>query len=291
MNSALDLLHEWTNLMGPNAIQLEILLDEPGYWVTISQQPELMQMRVLGIDTATKPLVFSMSITKRLDTKHPFLDNLAKYAREPVAPVLLTVATMASARGRTGRLSSVGFEPDLKRAILLPGIDVYLRREDRHRRSMVRLEDDERAAGPPPAPSTEPSALAAKREARLFATLPKTMFALRNYPAGKAVVACGVAAGMAPWQVEQAVCNLRLAAHLAYVPNGKAKRLAMLAQLREDMIEPANATFDATEFSADQIEQQAALDAGFLLRLIDGENPVPESLGARLVRLRELGHD
>src|SRR4028118_271316 len=94
MTSALALLKEWTTLSGLNAMRIEIAFDGPGYVLAISQQVDLLRWRVSGIDTVRQPLLMVTSHIKRMDTRHPVLDQLAGYAEQPVAPLWLIVAEL-----------------------------------------------------------------------------------------------------------------------------------------------------------------------------------------------------
>lgn len=85
MRSALALLKEWTTLSGPNAIRMEIVFDGRGYVLAISQQVDLLRWRACGVDTVRQPLMIVTNHIKRIDTRHPVLDQLARHAEQPVA--------------------------------------------------------------------------------------------------------------------------------------------------------------------------------------------------------------
>jgi hypothetical protein len=290
MKSAMALIQEWSKAVGPNALQLEILFDGAGYVISLSQQPELLRLRLTGLDTANQPMLITTSISKPLDTRQPFLDDLAKYSNEPVAPVILTVAEQSVSR-RGEPINTVRFRPQTADAILLPGVNIYQRLADRPAFSMVRA----RGEGPPdmggpPEPDRSPEALSRQRQRRLKAALPKTLHVLRHREDGKALIEKVTALGCAPWQAEQAVCNLRVPDFLAYQPNGKVKRLSMLDKIRSVIVEPASTTFKADAIDVAAVVEQVTLDTAFLVRRLDKGSKVDGDLASLNARLQELGH-
>ena len=297
MKSALALLKEWAALSGPSAIRLEIAYDGPGYVLAISQQIDLLRWRILGIDTIHQPLVMVASHMKRMDSRHPILDQLADYVQQPVAPLWLVVAEMPEAYVRRGNSREFAVAPDWDDAILLPGIDIYKRPEDRPPDTMARTDAEMKARterGPdpgwPPKSEQDAAGVASMRELRLAASMPKTLHTLRNTGRGAALLAHAQASGCARWAAEQAICNLRSADFLAYQPSGKAKRLAMIDAVRARVLEPASMEVDLTAISADQLMTQIGLDAAFLLRRLEPDCAVAESVGERVQRLGALGY-
>jgi hypothetical protein len=129
-----------------------------------------------------------------------------------------------------------------------------------------------------------------QRQRRLKAALPKTLHVLRHREDGIALIDKAKAAGCAPWQAEQAICNLRIPDFLAYNPNGKVKRLSMLDSIRSVIVEPASALFKPDTIDIDAVVEQAALDAAFLVRRLDEGARVAGDLAGLNARLQELGH-
>lgn len=297
MQSALALLKEWTTLSGPNAIRLEIAYDGPGYVLAISQQVDLLRWRVSGIDTVRQPLMMVTSHIKRLDSRHWMLDQLADYAEQPVAPLRLIVAEMPESVSSGGGSRDFGFTPNWDNAILLPGIEIYRRPEDRPPHTMTRTEAEFQARtehGPdpgwPPAPEQDPASVASARERRLAASMPKTLHVLRNTRRGAALLEQASGLGCARWQVEQAICNLRSIDFLAYQPSSSRKRLAMIDAVRHRVLEPASMDVDLTVISNDQISTQIGLDTAFLLRRLEPDRDITDAVAERLERIRELGY-
>ncbi len=293
MKSVLALMREWTDVVGPNAIAVEILLNGPGYIIAIAQQHDLLRWRLRGLDTTDRSLVMTMCINKRLDTRQPFLEDLAHYSRQPIAPVVLTVAGLPpGAKSKFGSLDTAGFAPMMDGAITLPGINVYLRPEDRPRDSMIKLESEipDEPRRELPEQAKDPASMVRERERRLMSTFPKTMHVLRHRTEGRAVFVQPRAIGCADWQVEQGICNLRLAEYLPYQPRSASKRLAMLDQLRREFIEHASIGVEVSSIDPAALLAQIELDAAYLLRRIDEKSDPPEKLLDSNIRLRELGY-
>jgi len=295
MKSALSLLREWVTLDGPSGINIEMLVREHNYTVSISQRPQLLRWRLRGIDSVDQPMVFVTSLAKTLDTKSSFVDELLAYSRKPVAPIWIMVGAVPQALMRPDRVTHP--QPvfcKMEDAIRLPGIGVYRKGEARPRDSMIMEPEDREERSRPPVgfgdEAETPSHVAEVRGRRLTSSFAKTIHVLRRSAQGQALVAAVQARGCAGWQVEQAVCNLRLIDHLPYEPKGKTKRLALIDALRSEIVEPASATFDPTNLPVEDILEQVRLDCGFLLRRIDEEHSLGDDLNARLGRLGALGY-
>lgn len=293
MRSALALLKNWVDAIGPNAIQAEIMFDGSGYIFSISQEPRLLRWRLVGIDSANEPIVISLSVNKKLDTRHPFLEDLAKYATSPIAPLYLTVAeTPPSMRGGGQGMSLSGFQPLMGEAIFLPGIDVYRTADERPKSSMIRDRSDKVRESELSAynPKNKPEDISANRERRLKATMPKTIHSLRNLEDAQLFLNDLATEGCLSWQVEQAICNLKLPNQLTYQPKSYAKKLAMVEQLRRELIEPASVPVELGSLDRDQALKQIDLDLAFLLRRLEPDREPPREFGKKQARLRKLGY-
>lgn len=293
MRSAATLLKEWVSSSGPNAIFLEIGFVGAGYAISISQHPDLLRWRLAGLDTVRRPIVATISHMKRFSSRHPLLDQLAQYSQRPLAPVWLVTGT-AAARDLAGSGSrDISLHrPDWANAVLLPGIDVYTDPKKRPWNSMLRLQEDdvrEPADSWPPAGDKDPASLSRKRERRLMATMPKTIHALRHQGQLGTVLRDDTIRQCATWQVEQAICNLRLRDHLPYKPNSASKLLAMMDVARDQMVEPASTVFDPAGIRPGPLAEQIALDSAYLLRRVDPDVPLPVGLSEGRRRLEELG--
>lgn len=167
------------------------------------------------------------------------------------------LAEMARIKGSR----EIGFTLNWGNAILMPGIDVYRRLEDWPAHSMARTEgefeagkNDDHDRDWPAVADEDAASVMRTRERRLAASTPKTLHVLRNTSRGPALMAHGQFLGCAPWQVEQAICNLRSAGFLAYERNGKGKRLTRLKLARRLVLGPASAEVDLTLIPAAELE-------------------------------------
>jgi hypothetical protein len=297
MKSALALMKDWTIMSGPNAIRIEIAYDGPGYVLAISQQSDLLRWRLSGIDTVSYPLIMTTSHIKRMDSRHPLLEQFADYAQEPVAPVWLIVNEMPLSVAQKGGSQSVGFVPQWDNAILLPGIDIYRDPGDRPADTMARTNSELEGkrkegaeSGWPPEPDKDPESVTTARERRLAASVPKTLHVLRNTDRATALFAEGSALGCANWQVEQAICNIRSADFLSYQPSSVRKRLAMIQEVRNRVLEPASMDVDLAKITKEQLSLQVGLDAAFLLRRLEPASEMLEAVVDRVRRVHELGY-
>lgn len=292
MKSAMALLRNWTEPFGPNAIRLEIAFDGPGYVLAISQQYDMLRWRLAGMDTARVPIVVTISHIKRLTSRHPMLGQLARYLRRPVAPVWLLSGTLPSSIANSPGSQEMSLAPDWDSAIWLPGIDIYTDRTQRPFNSMIRYEDEE-GVDPPSDPlvhDTAPPALARDRDQQLWATLPKTMHTLRLAGRIDPIANQPALGGCGRWQIEQAICNLRLHDFVSYEPKSQARKFELLQSARQLVVEPASHILELSGYTATAVADQVALDAGYLLRRLEPDIEPPATLADRNQRLRTLGY-
>lgn len=292
MKSAMELLKNWTEPFGPSAIRLEIAFDGPGYVLSISQQYDMLRWRLVGMDSARVPIVVTISHIKRMTSRHPMLGQLAEYAKRPVAPIWLLTAALPSAIANSPGSKEMSVVPDWDTAIWLPGVDIYADRAQRPSNSMIRYEDETTADPPsgPPGQDTAPPALARDREQQLWATLPKTMHTLRLAGRIDPLANQPPLSGCGRWQIEQAICNLRLHDFISYEPKSQARKFELLQSAREAVVEPASYILDLNGYAAADVADQIALDAGYLLRRLEPDSEPPATLADRNQRLRTLGY-
>ena len=197
-----------------------------------------------------------------------------------------------------GRPRDYSFTPGWDNAIRLPGIEIYRRPEDRpaaldgenhgrvrkRRKRMVRIPAGRRPRNRIPRASralaSGGSRLQCPRRSMYSAIPteePRCWSKRRRWSAAR-------------WQIEQAICNLRSADLLAYQPSGAGKRLAMIDAVRYRVLEPASTNVDLTAISNNQISAQIGLDAAFLLRRLEPDREIEETVAKRIERVRELGY-
>jgi len=142
----------------------------------------------------------------------------------------------------------------------------------------------------PPKPEHDPASVAAMRERRLAASMPKTLHVLRNTDRGAMLLAYGEELGCAKWQVEQSICNIRSIEFLSYHPSSVTKRLSMIEAVRNYVVEPASMNVDLERITVDELAKQIKLDAAYLLRRAEPHREITVSISECIRRIQELGY-
>ena len=282
LREVFDLFTRWQLLSGPGAIQIEIAFDGPGFRIAVLPDARSLRWRCCGFGNVSRPNTFNLAWVKGIDTRSDFLDSLADYGRSPFAPVYLGAAIAQIDSNGQPCACDLDDVPHL----LLPSVQIYRRPEDIPAGSFLAGGD----AGDDTIPSgIDPAMVAAQRAWRLPSIMPKTIHFLRHTESGRQLVDRLAAEGVARWQVEQAIANLRLAA-LAEVGEAPPHSHWMETHsLRLGHIELADQTVDLGAMTIDDILDQIRRDTRFLLRRI-GRCPATESLAAGQAAIREAGY-
>lgn len=280
LREVFDLFACWQLLSGPGAIQIEIAFDGPGFRIAVLPDARALRWRCCGFGNVSRPDTFNLAWVKVIDTRSDFLDSLADYGRGPFAPVYLGAAIAQT----DGDGQPYACDLDDVPRLLLPTIQIHRRREDIPAGSFLaggNAEDDNIPS------DVDPARVAAQRAWRLPSIMPKTIHVLRHTEPGCQLVDCLALEGVARWQVEQAVANLRLAA-LAEVEAPPHSHW-QTHSLRLGHIELAEQAVDLGAMTIADIVDQIRRDTRFLLRRI-GSNPAAETLAAGQAGLREAGY-
>jgi|GEM_PF-6138055 len=289
MKSALNLIREWVSIAGPSSVFLEILFDGPGYVLSVSQDQDLLRWRLSGVDTTESPIVLTMSLTKRIDTRHPFLNDLAKYARQPIAPVFLTVASFPSLeKGKS--YDAAALETWMEGGIMLPGIGVYKSVAERPAFSMVRAASETVEFGSPPPKKIDDKSVKANRERRISARFAKTLHKLRNKIEYVSLVAELQAAGYSGWQIEQAFCNIEINGVIPSELGGAMRRQKAFEDLTRTYVEPITIKDEVFISNVQQVEDQILADTRYLLKKLDAKTEVNATFSELNARLKDLGY-
>lgn len=282
LREVFDLFARWQLLSGPGAIQIEIAFDGPGFRIAVLPDARSLRWRYCGFGNVSRPNTFNLAWVKGIDTRSDFLDSLADYGRSPFAPVYLGAAIAQT----DGDGQPYACDLDDVPRLLLPSIQIHRRSEDIPAESFLAGGDagDENIVS-----SVDPVLVAAQRAWRLPSIMPKTVHVLRHTEHGRQLVDRLESEGVARWQVEQAIANLRLGA-LADV--GEAPPLSHWTEihsLRLGHIELAEKAVDLETLAISDILDQIRRDARFLLRRI-ASAPATETLAACQTALREVGY-
>jgi hypothetical protein len=282
LREVFDLFARWQLLGGPGAIQIEIAFDGPGFRIAVLPDARSLGWRCCGFGNVSRPNMFNLAWVKGIDTRSDFLDSLADYGRAPFAPVYLGAAIVQTDG------NGVPFACDLNDVprLLLPSLQIHRRPEDIPAGSFLAGGD----AGDDTSPSDiDPALVAAQRAWHLPSIMPKTIHVLRHTESGRQLVDRLVSEGVARWQVEQAIANLRLAA-LAEVGEAPPNSHWMETHsLRLGHIELADQAVDLGAMTIDDILDQIRRDTRFLLRRL-GRSPATETLAAGQAAIREAGY-
>jgi hypothetical protein len=86
---ALTQFKAWIDATGPDALKVEILYSGAGYYISFGPEYQHAMWRTVGLDQLYSPIYWGITYIKTIDTRHAFLDNLARYSQHAVAPVIL----------------------------------------------------------------------------------------------------------------------------------------------------------------------------------------------------------
>jgi hypothetical protein len=92
LKQALLQFKAWMDATGPDALNVEILYSQHGYYISFAPEPKHLLWRAVGLDQTIDPLMAGLTYVKTIDTRQSFLDKLAEHAELPVAPVIISGA-------------------------------------------------------------------------------------------------------------------------------------------------------------------------------------------------------
>jgi hypothetical protein len=298
--------HRWAEGSDGDAVELTIVfLNNGGYLLGLSPEPERWQARATVGEIVLEPLLMMPVWVKPIDTTHPMLRSLVDYQKGLIAPFMLDAALMAGIPQQTTLFprfaspfrSVPGLQPLIKfqctfanesDAALSPTAQVVLRT---HRLSKTQKRSDRKSFPPPPPVSAAHQST--KRRRVLDALFPVTLFRARK---------SGLLAhardhidlpNVQRWQLEQAVANLVFSRQLCadrfyYVGLPKGELSNQIIRAARDHIELADGRDNLTGIGPAEINRQIALDAQYLL-MNNGQSPANLSPAALQERLRRKG--
>ncbi len=211
LRQAFDIFRSWAIGTDDDALSLQIiLLDSGGYLLLLGPDPDRAQIRIAGYGSSLRPLIYSATYAKRMDTTSPFVIELQRYVKQAISPVMFGAAIAPR---------QLGGEPKLLEdcpELLLYKIAVYSESEARLNPSLKHFvervygtdrPEDERLKRPEP-PSTQ--AVSKRRVTMIKNFFPVTRFRVQHEKRFYVLTEGLLAQGVRPWQVEQALCNLQL---------------------------------------------------------------------------------
>lgn len=67
----------------PGRAQVKILYSREGYYIAFGPEYEHATWRTVGVDQFTPPTLFGVTYIKTIDTRNPFLDEIAECSKRP----------------------------------------------------------------------------------------------------------------------------------------------------------------------------------------------------------------
>jgi hypothetical protein len=290
LRRAFEEFARWASQSDGDALEVTIIFrDAGGYILALSPNLVRLESRCLGFDRTQEAIPTFAVWCKPVDTTSPVLRDLREYSAHFSAPILFNGAQIAAGAGSlnltigTPLHAITGLEPLLK--FELTFVDENLVVPGTIAAMALRLQaaSDEPGGGTQATPQPDAPLTIAKRRNRALRThFPVTLERLRR---GKSVDL--VCAELAPvnaqrWQVEQAVCNLTLAADLpsGVRPRGPRVSVTKLMDLLKTRYEVADGASLAA-FSAQQLAPQIMADAKMLTKFLGSKKPINDLSSAQ----------
>ena len=219
LKSAFNQFKAWIDATGPDALNVEILYSGLGYDISFGPNHRHLIWRTIGVDQLSSPMTLAITYIKRINSRHPIVDDLAKHAKNPVAPVTLSGAHYIGQDPKprsssiSTQISPIADCPDL----LLLRVPVYKTADEVPKFSGLMTK-----ASPPSKAklaqsrkqfdkqARSPSAIFAKREKCIASLMPATLHMLRTFRPLQEKLTQLEKEGVERWQLEQAIVNQRL---------------------------------------------------------------------------------
>lgn len=276
LKKAFQQFHEWIQATGPDTLRVEILYSREGYYIAFGPEYEHAMWRTVGIDQFANPAFFGITYIKTIDTRNPFLDDLAEYSKRPFAPILLLGAHYTG----TAAPSNIPNSSDLRPIadcpeLLLYNLPIYKTKEAVPEfsglRIMVSLPTDkglEKSREEYQQQITSPEGASRNRERSLASLMPVTLHMLRTYSPLRGKLAALEARGVARWQIEQAIINQRLWFNVVPERRGRLQNKNDLDRMVAQFTELDTPNWDTIADDQESILEQVLRDARVLLKRI-----------------------
>ena len=299
LRKAFGIFSAWSAQADGDAVELTVVLRESGgYLLGISPEYDRLARRCVGFDRSTvSPLAFVPMWCHRINTTHQFLTQFRAYAQKPVAPFLfggvarsgLLTGAAASRPPVTpvpGLTPLLKFEIDILHESAVPPGSMG--------DSLLRTASSRTpAAEYTPSPPSERSLMdiGAERARVLGTHFPVTLERLRRSGAlHQLLAAIDHDVSVAPWQMEQACCNLALSSHsrwgVHYSRLQTQTAMHKIVQAISERYESAHGR-SVDVFAIDEVRTQVLADGGALLRYLN--HPADVTLPWLQTRLEALG--
>lgn len=281
LKEAFQQFHAWIQATGPDALNVEILYSQAGYYIAFGPEHKHAMWRTVGVDQFVNPMFFGMTYIKTIDSRHSFLDALAEYSKRPFAPIMLLGAHYTGADPQPGSPNPADIKPiDGCPNLLLYNLPVYKTKEEvpefsglhvmaskptKEELAKSRAEYEQRV--------TSPEEASRNRERGLASLMPVTLHMLRTYPPLQAKLAVLEAQGVARWQIEQAIVNQRLWSQIVPERRVRLQNQNDLYRTVESFTELDTPNWEALADDQAAILGQVLRDARVLLKRIKANTP------------------
>lgn len=281
LTNAFKQFHAWIEATGPDALKVEILYSQDGYYIAFGPDYQHAMWRTVGIDQFVSPSFFGVTYIKTIDSRNPFLDELARYAESPISPIKVVGAHFTGSRpdGPAPKPSEIQEIPDCPDLVLfnLPvyktkaevpefsGLRAVASKPTKEEQTESRKEFEQMTTGPEAANSS--------RERRMTALMPVTIHMLRTYSPLKERLEALQKRGVARWQIEQAVLNQRLWSQVKPERRVRLQNANDLNHAIEQFFELDTPNWDAVAGDQETILDQIFRDARALLKKIGASAP------------------
>jgi hypothetical protein len=286
----------WMDTTGPDALNVEILYSAAGYYISFAADYHHAMWRTVGVDRLINPIYWGLTYIKTIDSRQPFLDDLARHSKHPIAPVVLKgmryLGNEAPRPGgpRPNELQPIADCPDL----LLLRLPVYETEDEVPRTSGLQSVFNNRRKDLPDSDDefeTQAKSAASvwrARERRLSALMPVTLHMLRSSASLKTKLDTFAEDGISRWQLEQAIINQRLWSLTSPSQKARFNNANDRYKALESFMELDSPNWAAIVDDRDSIIKQVLRDArAFLKRL--GVTP-PANLPQCQEELKKLGY-
>ena len=211
LRRAFEIFKSWAEGSDDDALSLQIiLLDSGGYLLLLGPDPDRAQVRIVGYGSILRPLIYTATFAKRMDTTSDFVPKLQAYVRQALSPVMFGAALAPRWPGDEPRLLEDCPELVLYNVKVINEAEAEAEPAFRHfverERGQAQTEGLRLRRSDLPSPSES-----SKRRRELLEKLfPVTIFRIRHELQIANITAAFARQGIRSWEIEQAVCNLQL---------------------------------------------------------------------------------
>jgi hypothetical protein len=264
----------WIDATGPDALQVEILFSGEGYYIGLGPNYKHLLWRTVGLDQTVVPLIFGLTYIKTIDTRNPFLDQLANQL--PVAPIIVTgahyVGTAQPPRAPSPHaMQPIPGCPEL----LLFQLPVYRTAAEVPRESGL-IACTKATSKPDLGNSRQkyvertrsPDEVFYRRERRITSLMPITIHMLRTFAPLRDRIRALQGSGFEQWQLEQAFVNQRFWAQCSPKERARLPNPKELPHVISNFVELYSPNWQDVATDEETILQQAHRDQRILLRAL-----------------------